>query len=415
MSNTFSIQLSAAAAGRRGHLAQAAQDFRPLYGILLGALVLTCGIGLMMLQLRYGRMRRRRTVLASFAVIVITSVLVGMTVSHDAGRPEAGAPGVPLLRTAEAGAQRVPVLVVPNRPGFNLVGVAADNASAGTDPARLTAGRRYGGSERTWVGVTLKSGDQRLYLSVNGAPASLDVDTGHEPSAASATLRGTDGPECASAALGALLAGSARPWSSCPADRLGTADAGLLRSTVRFLAARGERTVALRADASPRDRAAAAVVREAAARERLTVVAPGEGGAPPLIVVTGWALAGAQVKDVGTGRVKAEGTYLAPWLLSPPVLGPSAGQIIPLRYDPRGPAAERYLSALSRRFPGEVPSAAGYEAWQRQLGGDFAPALMYAAAEVYIPGMPAHEHRGADWLTSGMITAVSGPLRQPGP
>ena len=90
-----------------------------------------------------------------------------------------------------------------------------------------------------------------------------------------------------------------------------------------------------------------------------------------------------------------------------------AGQIIPLRYDPRGPAAGRYLSALSRRFPGEVPSAAGYEAWQRQLGGDFAPALMYAAAEVYIPGMPAHEHRGADWLTSGMITAVSGPLRQP--
>ncbi|MFE2537350.1 hypothetical protein [Streptomyces sp. NPDC059371] len=383
-------------------------------GVLLGAFVLACGIGLIMLQLRYGRLRRRRTVLASFAVIVITSVLVGMTVSHDAGRSEAGTPGVPLLRTVEAGAQRVPVLVVPNRPGFNLVGVAADNASAGTDPARLAAGRRYSGSERTWVGVTLRSGDRRLYLSVNGAPASLDVDTGDRPAAVSATLHGTDGPECASAALGALLAGGKGPWSSCPSDRLTTADAGMLRSTVRFLAKRGARTVALRADDSPRDRAAAGVVREAAAREKVTVVAPGKG-APPLIVVTGWAAAEAQVKEVESGRVKAEGTYLAPWLLSPPVLGPSAGQLIPLRYDPRGPAAERYLSALSGRFPGEVPSAAGYEAWQRQLGGDFAPALMYAAAEVYIPGMPAHEHGGADWLTSGMITAVSGPLEQPKP
>ncbi|MGW1965251.1 hypothetical protein ACWCPD_33990 [Streptomyces sp. NPDC001935] len=415
MSNTFSIQLSAAAAGRRGHLAQAAQDFRPLYGVLLGALVLAGGIGLIMLQLRYGRLRRRRTVLASFAVIVITSVLVGMTVSHDADRSEAvGTPGAPVLRTAEAGAQRVPVLVVPNRPGFNLVGIAADTASAGTDPARLAAGRRYSGSERTWVGVTLKSGGQRLFLSVNGAPASLDVDTGAKASAVSATLRGADGPECASAALGALLAGGERPLSSCPADRLRAADAGMLRSTVRFLAKRGARTVALRADGSPRDRAAAAVVRAAAAREKVTVVAPGEG-APPLIVVTGWAAAQAQVEEVEKGRVRAEGTYLAPWLLSPPVLRPSAGQIIPLRYDPRGPAAERYLSALSRRFPGEVPSAAGYEAWQERLGGDFAPAVMYAAAEVYIPGMPAHEHEGADWLTSGMITAVSRPLQQPKP
>ncbi|MFE1291098.1 hypothetical protein [Streptomyces sp. NPDC058751] len=414
MSSAFSVQLSAAAVGRRGQLAQAAEGFGPLYGILLGALVLACGIGLIMLQLRYGRLRRRRAVLVSSAAVVITSVLAGMTVSHGSGRPEAGTPGVPVLRTAEAGAQRVPVLVVPNRPGFNLVGIAADDAAAGTDPARLTSGRRYSGSERTWVGVTLDSGDQRLYLSVNGTPASLDVDTGGEPAAVSATLRGADGPECASAALGALLAGSERPWSSCPADRLTAADAGMLRSTVRFLAKRGARTVALRADDSPRDRAAATVVREAAAREKMTVVAPGEG-APPLIVVTGWAAAEAQVEEVGTGRVKAGGTYLAPWLLSPPVLGPSAGQIIPLRYDPRGPAAERYLSALSRRFPGEVPSAAGYEAWQRQSGGDFAPALMYAAAEVYIPGMPAHEHGGADWLTSGMITAVSGPLKQPSP
>ncbi|MER5472074.1 hypothetical protein [Streptomyces sp. NPDC002685] len=415
MSKPFSIQMSAAAAGRRGHLAQAAQDFGPLYGVLLGALVLTGGIGLIMLQLRYGRLRRRRTVLASFAVIVVTSVLVGMTVSHDSGPAVARTPGVPLLSAAALGAQRVPVLVVPNRPGFNLVGVAADGASAGTDPGRLTAGRRYSGSERTWVGVTLGAGEQRLYVSANGVSAALDVDTGHEPAAESATLRGTDGPECAAAALGALLAGSERPWSACPADRLAAADTAMLRSTVHFLAARGTRSVALRSDDSPRARAAAAVVREAATRERLSVVAPGKG-APPLLVVAGWAVAETQVKDVAAGRVRAEGTYLAPWLLSPPVLGPSAGQIIPLRYDPRGPAAERYLSALAGRFPGELPSAAGYEAWQRQLGGDFAPTLLYAAAEVYIPGMPSHQHsKGADWLTSGMITPVSGPLRQPTP
>jgi hypothetical protein len=414
VSNTFSIQSSAAAVGRRGPLVLAAQDFRPLYGVLLGVFVLTCGIGLIMLQLRYGRLRRRRTVLASSAVIVVTSVLVGMTASHDSGSTAVGEPGVPLLSAARSGAQRVPVLVVPNRPGFNLVGIAADVASAGTDPARLADGRRHGGSERTWVGVTLKAGAQRLYVSADGVSASLDVDTGHRPAAESATLRGADGPECASAALGALLAGSERPWSGCPADRLTTADAGMLRATVRFVAGRGARSVALRADGSPRDRAAATVVREAAAREGLTVVAPGKG-AVPLIVVTDWAVAASQVKEVESGRVRAEGTYLAPWLLSPPVLGPAAGQLIPLRYDPRGPAAERYLSALSRRFPGEIPSAAGYEAWQRQLGGDFGPVLLYAAAEVYIPGMPAHQHTGADWLTSGMITPVSGPLTQPTP
>ncbi|MFG3103469.1 hypothetical protein ACGFZL_23515 [Streptomyces sp. NPDC048182] len=413
MTHPLSTRLSAVADGHRGRLAQSATEAGPGLGMVLGAAVLLCGVGLAMLLLRRGRLRRRRSQLAAFAVIVVGAVLAGTAVSREPDPAVAARPGVPLLAGAETAARPIPVAVVPNRPGFNLVGVAADRASAGTDPARLSAGRRYAGSGQTWVGVTLGAGEQRLHLSVDGLAATLDVDTGHDPGPRTAALRGTDGPECAAAAIGTLIAGGERPLTACPADRLTDEDAAVLRSTVHFIAARGSRTVALRGDDSPRARAAAGVVREAAARERLTVVAPGRGRAP-LLVVAGWAAAEAQVEEVGSGRIGTAGTYLAPWLLSRPVLGPSAGQLIPLRYDPRGPAANRYLAALTRRLPGELPSAAGYEAWQRQRGDDFRPAVLYAAAEVYVPGMPAeHQHsQSADWLASGMIAPASGPLQR---
>ncbi|GII76179.1 hypothetical protein Sru01_11610 [Sphaerisporangium rufum] len=257
------------------------------------------------------------------------------------------------------------------------------------------------------------------------------------PAPATGRRGGADAAECASAELGALAAGGRAP-AGCPADRLAAPDAAALRSIVRFLAGRGERAVALAADGSPRGAAAAAEVRAAAARARITVTAPdtapgtaagaapgsasvtapgstagappgtasgstagavpgsASGAAPgtasgavrrPLIVVGGWTAAGEAVRAVAAGRLVAQGTYLAPWLLAAPLLAPSAGQLIPLRYAPgdAGPAA--YLAALAELRPGEPATSSGYAAWRRARGEvRTGPATLYAAARLYVPG-----------------------------
>jgi hypothetical protein len=234
--------------------------------------------------------------------------------------------------------------------------------------------------------------------------------------AAASARGGADGAECASAAAGALLAGG-RPAAACPADRLEPADADALRAVVRLLAGRGRRTLALAADGSARSVAAAATVRAAAARAGLAVVTPGSGRYP-VVVVSGWTGAGRVVTAIGRGRLPAQGAYLAPWLLSTPLLQPGAGQLIALRYAPRDAPPLGYLAALAARLPGVQPSAAGYEAWQRVLHTSAsAPPRLYAVAVPYLPGMGApgdptqHHHAGpADWLPGGMIIPVTGPL-----
>ncbi|MDH2428346.1 hypothetical protein [Sphaerisporangium sp. TRM90804] len=385
-------------------------------GAVAGALLLAFGVALVVVAVggllrRHGLLRRRSTVWVAAAALA-AAVLVA-PVAAAARLPAPPEPGVPLLGTVALAGERVPVLVVPNRPGYNLVRVGAEQASAGPDEGRLVAAGKPAGGVEAWIGVDLPAGESRLRVAAGGATGTLDVDTGRAGGTQPPALRGDDGPECASAALGALVAGAAEPLASCPSDRLSAADAAALRSMVRFLAGRGERTVALAADASPRGRAAADEVRAAAARARISVTEPGTGR-HPLVVVSGWARAGELVEAVGSEELVAQGTYLAPWLLSAPLLSPSAGQLIPLRYAPNDPAPMEYLAALAARFPGEPPTSAGYEAWRAARGADArAAARLFASAVFYKPGSGGpqrHHHQPAAWLPNGMVLPVAGPL-----
>lgn len=383
--------------------------------VLLAAVVLTAALAVgVLLLLRTRLLARRATATAYFAAAVACAALAGTLAPAD-GAAGARVSAGPLLGSLGLGGQQVPVLVVPNRPGRNLVGVAAAGAAAGTDRERLVRGGQRPGSTLTWIPVELPAGPGQVWVSAGGSSAPLAVDTGRAGGTpAPAGLLGADGAECASAAAGAVLGGSARAPSGCPSDALTEADAAALRDTVGFLAGRGARALALVEDDSPRGRAAAAEVRGAAARAGISVTRP-DGTRQPLVVTSGWSGADTAVRDVEAGRTVAEGTYLAPWLLTAPLLSPSAGQLIPLRYAPNSPAAVEYAAALGARLPGEVPTAAGYEAWRAARGAAGpAPAKLYAAAVLYVPGSggPAaagghHHTASASWLPSGMIVPVS--------
>ncbi|MEV0660866.1 hypothetical protein ACIBI3_11120 [Actinomadura luteofluorescens] len=346
----------------------------------------------------------RRSV-ASGAVLAaaLATLTVGgsLTVVRDRA-----APGVPLLREVDLAGERLPILVTPQRPGWNLVHAGDRPVSVGTsrDPAGATS--RMPGAPGTWRQVWLPPGRSRINVGSGGRTASITVDTGRG-AAASPQLR-TDGPECASAALGALVSGAA--LVPCPADRLDTADAAALRATVGFLAGRGVRSVHLVGDGSPRSRAAALAVREATARAGMKITTA--GARRPVVLVSGWSKADATLRQIARGSLRGQGAYLAPWLLSAPLLAVPAAQMLPLRFSPRAPDPLRYAAELRARFPDETPTAAGYEAW-RGGGEDDDPPRLYAASLVtFMPSRnPAqHSHTGTSWLPGGTITVATGPL-----
>jgi hypothetical protein len=363
--------------------------------------------------------RLKRWAAGSAALCVASGAGLAVTVATT---PTTAVPqtGVPVLGAVTLGGHRLPVFVTPGRPGWNLVHVGTDQAAAGTDAARLTAATALPGAEHVWAPVWLAPGPNSVLISHAGATSAVRVEAGS--GASGPDLRGPDGPECASFALGRALAGAHSALRSCPADDLDPADAASLRAVMQFVAARGARSVGLVDDQSPRGRQAAATVRAAAERAGLDVEAPG-ANRNPLIVVSGWDAAATAVADVNAGRLPAQGTYLAPWLLTAPLLRAPAGQLIPLRFDPGELAPLRYLSALKAAFPGEPATAAGYAGWSgSRPSGDAAPARLYAASLVYVPGSPplsardnaqaaGHGAHGATrWLPDGAVIPVSGPL-----
>jgi hypothetical protein len=321
--------------------------------------------------------------------------------------------GVPLLRTVLLGGEAVPVAVVPQRPGTNLVHVGPHGThmlAVGTDPGHLVPVTARRGTAGGWAVVTLPPGRSRLWVGHGGTAAALRVDTGATASPVAAALAGPDGPECASAVLGALLAGSAAPPASCPADRLSPGDAGALRETVAFLAARRARTLGVVADASPRGRAAEAVVRAAAAAHGVAVTA---GPSAVRLVVAGWDRADAALRRLVTGTAPTGGMYLAPWLATGGLLGYSSGAVVALRFDPYGWPAQQYTAALEAAVPGAAPSASGFAAWRAtRHGPPDGPAVLYAAAQVsYLPAELMHEHGASGgWVTGGRLTAATPPL-----
>jgi hypothetical protein len=353
--------------------------------------------------------------------------------------PEPGRPG---LRPLTLGDSRLAVLVAPMRPGPNLVHVGdagvdrgADNghgAAPVTDGPALTVSADPGsdgpgvplttrpGAPGTWAVVDIPAGAGRLRISGYGTTADLPVDVGPAPATAAdqAALTGADGPECASATLGALLAGGwnadlGRSWADwCPANTLTATDAGSLRDSVDFLADRGVPGIELVADDSGRGRAAAALVRREATRRQLPITDSAPGGA--VVVVSGWSGATNELSRItrANSPLSSGGIVLAPWLLNGEVLIAAPVEIFPLTFDPTDPEPFRYALTVRAVFPREVPTASGYLRWAAVRGGPGADrATFYSAAAVFVPMatdiMGAVE--GTQWYARGAINPAGRP------
>ncbi|NKQ58298.1 hypothetical protein HFP15_36150 [Amycolatopsis sp. K13G38] len=301
-------------------------------------------------------------------------------------------PGISLLRDVSLAGQQVPVLVSPQRPGRNLVHVPV----AGLTVAGVPATQRLG-ADGYWAEVDLPAGRSDITLAADGDDTSLEVDTGDGP--------GLDvDPECATAALGGLVAGRQEALTSCPSASLSEEDAGSLTKMLAFLARRGAKAVTLVSDDSPRGAAAATVVRAAGLR---VTSEPSPDGA--LVVVSGWEKA----YQALTGPLPSYlyGVYLAPWLLNGPIVKSVPSSTIPLRFDPREQTAVSYAVALGDSFGGESPSVAGFRNWlgAQQPAGKV---QLFASAQVSVMPYMDHDHAesGGQWVPGGTVVPVSVPL-----
>ncbi|MBB5803902.1 hypothetical protein F4560_003670 [Saccharothrix ecbatanensis] len=313
-------------------------------------------------------------------------------------------PGVPVLARITVATTALDVVIVPHLPGPNLVHVTpARNLPITSDIDTATTDTRPG-SDGGWAVITLPEGKSTLHLGDSPVP----VDTG-DTVADAPDLTGADGPECESALLGALIGKptARRDTSPCPAEALTSHDAAALRTVPAFLAGRGQRMISLVADDSPRSRAAERTVREAAEAHGVGIT---DDPTAPVVVVSGWQTAAATVAAVAAGDHPAQGSYLAPWLVTPPLLKPPAGQVVPLAFTPTDESPMRYLSALADRASGAAPSTSGYQAWLRAQGGQPATTVrLHAASTATIPGSNHHDHRPS-WLPGGAVLPVTGPL-----
>ncbi|HWD02537.1 MAG TPA: hypothetical protein VG674_08815 [Amycolatopsis sp.] len=331
--------------------------------------------------------------------------------------PPLPVPGVPLL--ADAGGY--PVLVSPQRPGHNLVHFPA---SAGTDlavsaeggPAVRAVSRP--GAEGLWADVVLPAGRSDLRIQRGDTTTSVDVDAGTQPGR-------TVSPECASAALGGLVAGRRDVLTSCPDDALSAQDSGALVKLVDYLAERKPAAITLVGDETSRGRAAAKLVRDRAASHGMAVRAePGPDTA--LVVVAGWDggyRALTQAKQAQETHPTYEyGLYLAPWLLNAPLVNAVATSSLPLRFDPREPTALAYAVAVGDAFGGESPTVGGFTQWlgtgASTVDGEV---QIYAAAQVnampmdprepHAPGMVMDRDYPGQWVPDGTVVPISAVLR----
>jgi hypothetical protein len=235
----------------------------------------------------------------------------------------------------------------------------------------------------------------------------------------SAAGTGPDGPECLARATGALISGSAPTAEPCPSEGLSDTDRDALTSVVRTLAGRGLEELAVESDASPRSsQALDAVRREAEARGVRLVdpaAAPGERNA--LLVLSGWSsaardLAAVSAKPVRRQPIRSDGTWLAPWLLSPGVVDSTAGAIVPLGFDIRDDASMAYSQTLGKYLPGQAPTSAGFAGWS--AGRPSGAVRLYAASRAaYMPAEQGHASHETtiSWFPGGTITPVGNALR----
>ncbi|GAA1317231.1 hypothetical protein GCM10009610_41830 [Pseudonocardia xinjiangensis] len=347
-------------------------------------------------------------VVAYSAGLVFTAGSVLMLVTPP---PAPAEPGRPLLRTVALADQDAPVVVVPQRPGRNLVHVGMAGALVGGVRAEERPGAPGG-----WAVVDLPAGTDVLTVEAGGEQVSLRLDLGPDPAppALVAGLTGPDGPECLSAVVGRLLRGAADLPAACPADALSEADAATLRATVRFLGDRDVPALYLVTDGSRRSAAAAAVVREAAAGNGLPV-ANRLDRADAALVVAGWEVGGRKLTDEALSLSSVARTYTAPWLATNAVLGRQTGAVTTLDFDPLDVSAQRYLADLRAAGLTPLASPAGFRAWTAP--GDAGPAVagprIFASVQISMmpTGAGEMDNRTTDpWLPGGSLTPVTPPL-----
>ncbi|HWE91192.1 MAG TPA: hypothetical protein VG317_17160 [Pseudonocardiaceae bacterium] len=333
--------------------------------------------------------------------------------------------GTPVLARVSLSGKDVPVLVTPGRPGVNLVhfpdGAGTGiSVSVGSGPPVDAVAQP--GAEGTWARLRLPAGEDQLVVRRGTGQGTVDLNTGVNPGPTAAS--GVDGPECASAALGDLVAGQHDPLASCPADALDPSDAQALADLVGFLKSRHTAGITVTGDSSPRSTRAAALVRQTAAADQLPVTSTA-GADSALVVVSGWSAATGQLSTVLTEQASSVsygyGVYLAPWLLNPPVVRSIASSLLPLRFDPRVATSLSYSVAVQNTFGGENATPDGYYRWLAAQGQPPPDGGVQVYATAQVDAMPMDGPDMADmsqpypgqWIPGGTIVPVSAVLGRP--
>ena len=381
---TFALGLLLAVAGAAQLLLSGVAFDRRLYETLFGLTL----IAVVVVPIAAVFVRERKAGICAMVV-----AFLAWTTFVALPRPaEPPTPGVPLLSAVSLSGQQVPVLVSPQRPGRNLVHVPVP----GITVAGVAATERAG-AQGYWAEVDLPAGRSDLAISGGGQESGVEVDAGQDPGP-------VVDPECATAALGGVIAGRKDPLTSCPSGALSEEDSGALRKILAFLASRQVSGITLVADDSPRGVAAAAVVRRSGLRVSDRPVPDGA-----LVVVSGWA----DAYQALTAGIPAYtyGVYLAPWLLNGPIVNSVPSSTVPLRFDPREQLAVSYAIALANAFGGETPSVGGFRAWLGPAEQSSAGKVqLFASAQVSVMPMD-HDHGGAgQWVPGGTVVPVSFPL-----
>ena len=332
-------------------------------------------------------------------------------------------PGVPSVQRLRHGPVTFTVTVAPARPGPNLVRVDTSHAHGrsgppvlvGTGEDDLVRAEPRPGTDGLWAVVDLPEGSGTV-LVTHGPTHRLPfaVDTGLDDVDTTAWV-GPDGAECLTTATAAVLAGGAAP-QSCPSSGLHAGDADALRGVVDTLASRGVEEIAIEHDSSARSLAAYDLVRSAATDAGVTVVGPDDtpGERNALVVVGGWGAAARDLAEVSAlplhqQPIRSDGTWLAPWLLTPAVVDSTAGAMFALDFDIRDPAAQEFSQTLGWYFPGQSPTGSAYAAWRSARGGQPDPLSLYAASRAAImPPMGGHENHETTvaWFPGGTVTPV---------
>lgn len=351
-------------------------------------------------------------------------------------RREPGAPSVQRLRHDNL---VFTVTVAPARPGPNLVRVDAARADGrdhdhtrhrvylGTpeddDAGQMVLARPRPGTDGLWAVVDLPPGTGTLLVTHgprHRVPFAIDTgserpDAGDGAGDGAGDWTGDDGPECLGAATAAVLAGGEAP-TSCPSTTLTDADRTALESTVDALTSRGVEELAVLVDDSARSQAAYDVVRGAADAAGSRVVdadaAPGPRNA--LLVLSGWTdaaqgLAAVSSTPLREQPIRSDGTWLAPWLLTPGVVDSVSGAVVPLDFDIRDDGAREFAQALATYLPGQAPTSSGYAAWRAARGDSPSALTLFAASRAaYLPSQPGHVGHETEvaWFPGGTVTPV---------